>query len=359
MIPDDVFVFDAVAHSYNLDASNYRVMPEAEIVSEMLYGSFMDPAPEELSVPPEQYLRDWGIEETANMLFRESQTDVATIHPTPIKLYYDGQTALSKAETAIERWPDRFFTMATVDPMEGEEAIEKLEQQAEEMDPVGLKLYPSSWRDDGTYESWQMSDPDIAYPLFEKALDLGIGLVAVHKALPLGPVPSPDYHTEDIESAAASFPELNFSVVHAGLAYVEETAWQLARFDNIYANLEVTSFLAHAAEDYWERAFDGLFSVAGEQAIDQIFWATGCSAYPAQPQLEAFWDYEFDDGPGGLFSGPEMTRDVKEKILGKNYARALGLDADQLQSNIRGDEFDQQTKVEGLAEPYSTTEVDI
>ena len=359
MIPDDVFVFDAVAHSYNLDPSNYRVMPEAETVSEMLYGSFMEPAPDELSVPPEQYLRDWGIEETANMLFRESQTDIATIHPTPIKLYYDGQTALSKAEEAVERWPDRFHTMATVDPMEGQDALDEFERQAAELDPVGLKLYPSSWRDDGTYESWQMDDNDLAYPFFEKAVELDIDLVAVHKALPLGPVPSPDYHTEDIEAAAANFPELNFSVVHAGLAYVEETAWQLARFENIYANLEVTSFLAHAAEDYWERAFDGLFSVAGENAVDQILWATGCSAYPAQPQIDAFWDYEFDDGPGGLFSGPEMTREVKEKILGKNYARVLGLDVKELTANVAGDEFDRQVKAEGLAEPYSTAEVQI
>ena len=359
MIPDDVFVFDAVAHSYNLDPSNYRVMPEAEVVSEMLYGSFMEPAPEELRVPPEQYLRDWSIEETAGMLFRESQTDVATIHPTPIKLYHDGQTALSKAEQAIEQWPDRFFTMATVDPMDGEAAVEELERQAADLDPVGLKLYPSSWRADGSYESWQMSDPDIAYPLFEKALDLGIDLIAVHKALPLGPVPSPDYHTEDIESAAASFPELNFSVVHAGLAYVEETAWQLARFENIYANLEVTSFLAHAAPNYWQRAFDGLFSVAGEHAVDQILWATGCSAYPAQPQLEAFWEYDFADGPGGLFPGPAMTREIKEKILGRNYARMLGLDVEELRAGIEDDPFSREQEHEGLAAPYSSTNVEV
>jgi hypothetical protein len=359
MIPEDVFVYDAVAHSYNLGPSNYRVMPEAEVVSEMLYGSFMEPAPPEYRVPPEQYLRDWSIDETAGMLFRESQTDVATIHPTPIKLYHDGQTALSKAAEAVERWPQRFSTMATVDPMDGQEAVAEFERQAEQLDPVGLKLYPSSWRSDGTYESWQMSDPDVAYPLFEKARELGIDLIAVHKALPLGPVPATDYHTEDIESAAASFPELNFSVVHAGLAYVEETAWQLARFENIYANLEVTSFLAHAAPDYWQRAFDGLFSVAGEHAADQVLWATGCSAYPAQPQLEAFWEYDFEDGPGGLFPGPEMSREIKEKILGRNYAEMLGLDVEELQAGIADDEFARATDRDGLAPAYSTTEVDL
>ena len=357
MIPEDVFVFDAVAHSYHLGPSNYRVTPEAEVVSEMLYGSFMEPAPEELTLSPEQYLRDWPVEETANMLFAESQTDIATIHPTPIKLYEDGQTALAKAEEAIERWPQRFFTMATVDPMDGEKALTEFERQAEALDPVGLKLYPSSWRSDGTYESWQMSDPDVAYPFFEKARDLGIDLVAIHKALPLGPIPATDCHTEDVEAAAASFPELNFSVVHAGLAYVEETAWQLARFENIYANLEVTAFLSHASPEYWERAISGLFSIAGEHAVDQTLWATGCSAYPAQPQIEAFWEFEFDEGqPGGLFEGPRMTREVKEKILGLNYAEMLGLDPDGLKANAEGDEFDQR-RGDSLAEPYATASV--
>lgn len=33
-----------------------------------------------------------------------------------------------------------------------------------------------------------MDDPEVAFPVFERARQLGIKVIAVHKALPLGPV---------------------------------------------------------------------------------------------------------------------------------------------------------------------------
>jgi len=363
MIPDDVFVFDAVSHSYHLGEENLREFEAARTLNESVYDTFQGAAPAELSLSREEYLREWGMEETANMLFLESQTDMATVHNTQIPLYHDGQTGLDKAEAALERWPGRFRATVAVDPMEGEAALDEIERQYEHLsalgpDPVAVKVYPSSWDDDGNHRSWTMGDPEVAYPIYEKAEELDIPLIACHKAVPLGTAPSPAYHTEDVEDAALSFPELDFSIVHAGMAYTEETAWQLARYDNVYANLEVTSFLAYASPKYFRRAFEGLFQVAGEHAADQILWATGCSAFPAQPQLEAFWEFEFDeDGPGGLFGGPTLTaREAKEKILGENYADLIGESVADLREEFEGDEFDHQ-RGDGLAAPYSTTTV--
>lgn len=88
-----------------------------------------------------------------------------------------------------------------------------------------------------------MDDPEIAFPVFERARQLGIKVVAVHKALPLGPVPMEHYKVDDIDRAAIAFPGLNFEIVHGGMAFLEETAWQLARFQNVYVNLEITSAL--------------------------------------------------------------------------------------------------------------------
>lgn len=363
MLPNDVFVFDAVSHAYHLGEENLRNLDAATALNDSVYDTFQASAPSDLRLSREEYLREWGMEETANMLFLESQTDMATVHNTKIKLYHDGQTGFDKAETALERWPERFRTTVAVDPLEGEAAVDDLEQQYEQLsaigpDPVAVKVYPSSWDDEGTHHSWTMGDPEVAYPIYEKARELDIPIVACHKAVPLGTAPSPSYHTEDVEDAALNFPDLSFSVVHAGMAYTEETAWQLARYDNIYANLEVTSYLAYAAPKYFKRAFEGLFHVAGEHAADQILWATGCSAFPAQPQLEAFWGYEFDeDGPGSLFGGPSLTaREAKEKILGTNYAEIIGEDVDDLRASFEDDEFDRE-RGETLAPPYSTSTV--
>lgn len=358
MIPDDVFVLDSVTHAYNLDESNFRIENYASQITDMIYATFMEEAPPELTLTEEQYNRDWNVEEMANMLFLESQTDVAVYHPTPINVYKDGLNSVEKAAEVVERWPQRFLTMATVDPMEGEEGLEKLERQVDELDPVGVKLYPSSWSTDGSYDSWMMSDEDVAFPFFEKAAELGLGLVSVHKSLPLGAVPMDAFHHEDVESAATSFPELNFGIVHGGMVFTEEVAWQLARYDNIYVNLEVLAYHTHTRPKYFEETFAGLFEVGGEGAVDQIYWGTGCMAYPAQPQLEAFWEFEFSDDlrDKGIFDVPQMTRENKEKILAENYARMMGLDIDELKRGIEDDEFSRQQETD-LAEAYSTTTV--
>lgn len=358
MIPDDVFIIDSVSHAYNLDPSNYRVERYAPQVAQMVYDTFHAEAPEELTLSEEEYLRDWDIEEAATMLFLESQTDVATFHPTPINVFEDGLNSVEKAREALDRWPERFMSMAAIDPLEGEEAIEDLERQAEELDPVGVKLYPSSWSTDGSYDAWYMSDDDIAYPVFEKAAELGIDLVSVHKSLPLGSVPMDHFHQEDVEAAATNFPELNFGIVHGGMVFTEEVAWQIARYDNIYVNLENLVYCAHTRPKYFEETFAGLFKAGGAGVIDQLYWGSGCGAYPAQPQIEAFWDFEFSESSQGhgLFDVPDMTRENKEKILSKNYAEMLGLDIAELQAGIEDDEFSQQ-RGDSLAEPYSTTRI--
>jgi predicted TIM-barrel fold metal-dependent hydrolase len=74
-----------------------------------------------------------------------------------------------------------------------------------------------------------MDDPEIAFPLFERALYLGLKAVAIHKAIPLGPVPMDHYRMDDIDAAAAAFPDLQFEIVHGGFAFIEETAFQLVQ----------------------------------------------------------------------------------------------------------------------------------
>lgn len=359
MIGNDTFVIDAVVHAYNLSESNYRVPEYAAQISDMVYDSWMKATPPALTLPKERYLRDWSVEETANMLFRESSTDIAVFHPTPINVYHDGLTSVEKAKEARERWPTRFETLATVDPTAGEAALEELERQVDMLDPLGVKLYPSSWAEDGGYTGWQMSDDDIAYPVFEKAYELGLELVAVHKALPLGPVPMDDFHQEDVESAATNFPELNFSIVHGGMAFTEEAAWQIARYDNIYINLEVLVYMAYASPGYFEDTFAGLFKVGGADVIDQLYWGSGCMGFHPQPQLEAFWEFEFSDDvlKDRMFDLPEMDESDKRKILSGNFAEMLDLNISDLRTRIADDEFSEQAKSEGLAAPYSTTDV--
>ena len=92
------------------------------------------------------------------------------------------------------------------------------------------------------------SDPRL--PAVRTRSERGITTVAIHKAAPLGPVPMDPYKIDDVEGAAGAFPDINFEIIHSGLAFVTETAWALARYPNVYANFEITSSLVgESAED--------------------------------------------------------------------------------------------------------------
>jgi uncharacterized protein len=74
-----------------------------------------------------------------------------------------------------------------------------------------------------------------------------------------------------------------------------------------------------------------------------------------EPPLRWFWErFQFSEEMREREGLPEITRDVKRKILGLNYLRMHGLDAEALAKNIEGDEF-AVARSRGKAEPYSTT----
>lgn len=355
---DKTFVYDAVTHAYNTDPSNYRNERHAKGITDMLYGAGNTILPSGSKISRDGYIRDWKIEETANILFLESQTDMATFQPTPLYAFHDGLVANEKAERAKRQWPNRFKVYGTIDPLR-DNALKELEKQVESFDPLGLKLYPSHWSED-SHEGWSMSDPRVAYPVFEKALDLGIEFVDIHKAIPFGPVPRHPYHPGDVDEAADSFPEITFSIVHGGYAFAEETAWQLARFPNVYVNLEGLGGILVRNQTRFAELFGTLISVAGKTALEKMFWSSAAMQLHPQPQLEAFRDFEFPDHirKGASRNGelPKLTDEYKRKILGENYCDLIGLDIEEAKSSTDGDEFSQIRKERGLADPYSTTE---
>ncbi len=350
----EVPVIDAVVHSYNFDPSNYA-NEFAKPLAELVWGANYELSGRGYKIPKQGYLRDWSVEETASMVFLESDTDLAVYHVLPINAFADGCVSLEKACQVKERWPDRFVVYAGVDPLQGPAALEELQRQVEILDPIGLKLYPNSWAT-GNFGAWKMDDPEVAFPVFERARQLGIKVIAIHKAVPLGPVPIEHYKMDDIDRAAIAFPDLIFEVVHGGMAFVEESAWQIARFSNVYLNLEITTALAAVRPAAFQHVLQVLLSVGGETAIERILWGTGAMAFHPQPHLEAFWRFQFPPEVVEGYGVPQLTIEAKRKILAENYARMVGLDLAERLSRIRDDDFGRRRR-EGRAAPYSTTAV--
>lgn len=349
-------VIDAVIHAYNMDPTNYANRFAAPLC-DLVFGSVNGTASPGFAPSKEQFYRDWSIEETVNQVFLESETDLAVYHVLPISSFRDGLCSLHKALEAKTRWPDRVLTYCGVDPMTGEAALDELERQVELLQPVGLKLYPNSWLG-SEIRGWKMDDPEIAFPLFERARSLGVKVVAVHKALPLGPVPMEHYRVDDIDRACMAFPDLNFEIVHGGMAFLEETAWQLARFPNVYVNLEITSALAASRPAAFLHAMAALVGPGGSAALERIVWGTGAMAFHPQPLLEAFATFAF---PAAMIDGaglPEISRKVRGDILFDNYARMVGLNLHERLKTVRTDAFADGRR-DGLRPPFSTARIPI
>ncbi|CAH2404134.1 amidohydrolase family protein [Mesorhizobium escarrei] len=349
---DGLPVIDAVIHAYNMDASNFANR-FAKPLADLVYQSVIATARPGYAPTEAQFYRDWSIEETVDQVFVESDTDLAVYHALPIYSFKDGLCSFDKAVEAQQRWPDRMITYCGVDPLTGKAALDELERQVEILKPVGLKLYPNSWVGQ-EIRGWKMDDPEVAFPLFERAQALGIKVVAIHKALPLGPVPLEHYRVDDIDRACMAFPDLNFEVIHGGIAFAEETAWQLARFPNVYVNLEITCALAASRPAAFLQTMASLIGPGGSGAIDRLVWGTGAMAFHPQPLLETFVrDFAF---PQELVDGaglPQIDREAKRKILFDNYARMTGLDLKPRLNAIESDDFARR-RANGPAAPFST-----
>lgn len=358
---DNEIVIDAVAHAYNHLPSNFADERGGAAISELSYGvaaGYDDPR---YGLSREDYLTDWQVPDVAKMLFAESDTDFAVMHPLALGAFKDGYVSVAKAVEAVETYPNRFIgAYACVDPLTGKEGLASLAEQVDALHPLGLKLYPASW-DSGRVASWRMDDPKLIYPLYERAAELGLRHVAVHKAVPMGPTPMDSMNPTDLENAATDFPDLTFEIVHAGLSFLEETAWLLSRFSNIYVNMEIANIVVERRPDAFAEYLMGLCRIGGNAMLDRMFWGTGCALVHPQPGLRAFMDFQIPEEKlerSGLFGAmKQITLEDKRNMLGRTYAKLHGIDLTAAQRAIEGDEF---SRPDGspLPEPYSTIKLE-
>lgn len=346
---DGHFVFNAVAHAYDLSDQNTHGHRYAQALRAQLTALHRH-WQEGFGLSAKDQTTDWPVEVLARTLFLESDCDMAATHTLRLDSYFrDGLCAREKTVEAVRRWPQRFVGYIGLDPTNGlDVCLRELDEQLHEMpEAIGLKLYPAQAN---PFRSWRMDDSKLAFPLFEEVQARGIKTVAVHKASPLGPVPLDPFRVSDIDLAADAFPELSFEIVHAGLAFLEETSLAIARYANVYANLEVTSALISRAPGVFEQVMASFMSFAG---AGKIIFSDGNMVFHSQPILEAFRRFEFSPATMHATGISQITSADKAAILGGNFARILGIDIESAKRRIAQDEFSQERAETGIQPPYS------
>lgn len=349
---EDTFVIDGVAHGVDLSEDNWRDpavgAPFAQHGYEGLHAKWVPPGEPEWIMERQRYLSGEPAdpEVLAHAFFAESWTDAVVYHGVP--LFGTFKEGLSPLRTGIElrrRYPGRVELFGPVWPL-SPNALDEVDRFAE-LGCKGIKIYPSDVYE-GEVHSFRMDDPDVVYPLIERARDRGMKVVSVHKALPLGPVPIDPFKVEDMSDVFLAFPDMWIEVVHGGAAFLEETAMQLGKYSNALVNLEGTSaFLTIMPRKF----IDILAAFLVVEAHDRIIWGTGCAAVHPQPLLERFLALEMPRELRDGYGVPELTVEMKRNILGGNIARVLGLDVGQMQRDAADDRFD--TAAGDLASPWS------
>ena len=346
---DGVPVIDAVVHPYNLAASNVASGVGAE-VRDAFYQIHAHWNPPERQLPRAMFQSDQDIETLAATLFLESDVDLAVNHTLRLdSLFGDGLCSRVKNEECQARWPERFVSYVGLDPtLEVARCLDELDEQLDAMPAaVGVKVYPDQV---APYRTYRMDDPERCYPIWERACQRGVKVIAVHKALPNGPVPLAPYRIDDLEGAAMAFPGLAFEIVHAGMAFVEETAQALARFPNVYANLEVTVQLLWKAPRLFQEALAAFLFWSGPT---KVVWGDGAHFTHPQTMLERFWALELDEDLVERYNMPPLTRETKARILGANYADMIGLDLDAAVAGTADDGWARRRRRTGMLEPYA------
>lgn len=350
MINEDVFVVDAVSHALHFAPEN-QVDPDShpnlgEQEHRRVHQGFSPGAGSPFVLDKERWLRGTDPYLLAHAMFAESWTDYTVYHGVPQEgTWKDGGSPFHVGVEMRRRWPQRVALYGPLSPWRPD-AVEELERLVTEDGCLGVKFYPVDVVE-GRVQGFFMNDHQLLYPLYERARELGVRSIAVHKAIPLGQFPTAPYRVEDVEEAAIDFPDLVFEVVHGGAAFVPETVNLLRRFPNVVVNLEGTSALAHRGTRVLVEILGAMLQSMPEG--DRILWGTGVTAVHPQPLLEKFWALEM---PEDLITGygyRPLTDEVKRNILGLNALRILGLDVEELRAAQRGDEFDTAE----LAPPWS------
>jgi hypothetical protein len=247
----------------------------------------------------------------------------------------------------------------------GKGNLDYIRQQDEQLRPDSWKGYNigTSAKVDADPQSpmrqWRHDDEAVAYPTFEliqslygksKAERPGLNNICVHKGLVDGQPPRPEVgHPSDLPKAARDWPKLNFITYHACIqpAFFMYDAWQQSRgtqmregvpdiawtteyavlcrdLPNTYAEIGTT--WASAIVTFPTLAAHLLGQLLKFMGPDRVVFGSDAVWYGSpQWQIEALWRFQIPEEMRRRYGYPELTGEVKRKILGLNSAKLYGI----------------------------------
>lgn len=333
---DDVFVFDGVCHIYDFSSDNARTERRDTAPMQQHWrwaiGAMQWPSPDIGKFTPEfDWATQFTVDDMYEMEFVLSPVDMAMVHAVPVWDWFEhGFAPIEMQHRFAATYPERVLLCGAVDPLHHgvDGAMREMERQVHELGAVSFKFY--NGHVDG---SWACDDRQVAYPLYEKAQELGVSLLQFHKGLPFGQWDVEVLRPVDIQRPARDFPDVNFVIHHLALPYVDEAISIASRFPNVYLALSgVMSFL-HVAPRRIQMWMGEMLQNIGPH---KLMWGSEAAMTgPPGPFLKAFMDLEMPDDLQDGFGYPQITHEDKRMILGGNITRLLGIDTEAKIKELR------------------------
>jgi predicted TIM-barrel fold metal-dependent hydrolase len=211
--------------------------------------------------------------------------------------------------------PDRVIGFASVNPAyQGvDAAVDELERAITELGLSGLKLYPM-------YQHWAANDPELAFPLYAAAQELGIpvmihqsGSTRIDAKLELG-------RPAMLDDVGREFRDLRVIIAHCGLPWVDEALFLLTKHPNF------TTELSYLIATLTRRDLFLLLSRCEPMFVPlaKIFFGTDYPGFLYDPVALRDKLMSVNDEADALRMEP-IAQDKLDGIMGDNFARVLGL----------------------------------
>lgn len=200
----------------------------------------------------------------------------------------------------VNRYPHKFIGYVGLDPHKGMRAIEELKQAVGQQGVKGAAIDPylaQIYVNDAKY-----------YPIYAKCCELDIPIIVTTGPGTLVPKAVIDHVAPRfIDFVARDFPELKIIVSHGGYPWVNEMIIVAQRNQNVFIELSEYEFFPQS--EAYIQAINTIIS-------DKVLYA---SAHPFVDYRDALKNY----------AKLPFNNDVREKVMYRNAARILGLDAQQ------------------------------
>lgn len=330
-----MFVFDNVIHMYDQRPENVKGDRDSQVVNAR-YAAMLTGTQSAMATSRIPFNLNWAnstlsVEDAGRLLFEESDTDMAIAQTVPFFSYWSkGFAPVGLNHALAARHPDRVLLCGGVDPVwQGlDVALSEMDRQVKELGAVTFKYYNAQYD-----RSWRCDDRAVAYPMYEKAQELGINHIQFHKGNPFGFESVEDLAPNDLQAAARDFPDLIFVIHHIGQPYYEETINIAARFPNVWLGL--SGFFLYPSSPY--RTYHILGRALQLVGPERIMYGSEAFAWlDVQAIVESFGSLQIPEELQDNWGYPPITDDMRRLMFGENQARLLGIDTAQKYAELQG-----------------------